>query len=278
MDARRKQLKAASKLNLLSDGILIKKLPATMLDKCRGGGAVPNALQATCQRLQGLGWMDNVATWGRNGLNGGYLNETTSGLVFVKHPNVVLALKSKRVGGAPVTQVVGMVVYGTFNSSRTATVDGQTERWKVSIPGLGANTAEIEAVIRKNTNDGLGVGTALLEHAVADLASKRRGQGPRYTDVVMFSSSDAMIAIAQRYGFTPKAQRYTQGNGNGVNRTATLVDGEFAEDPAESKCYALKLNTQGVQTALDATRNRVMNTNACPPTSGHGLKMWQLCR
>ncbi len=268
----RKELRALAALNLKGQGILIKKIPATLFAKCEAEPVV-DAFRNTCQRMTQLGWMTNVSTWGRGGLEGGYLEEIVRGITYVKHPNIVVALKHQRGANSP-TQIVGMAVYGTFSPGREAVIDNTRQKWDIRINGMGDNAAEIEAIITKNSDAGLGVGTALLEYAIADIAARMSRGQPRYTDVILFSSDQRMRTIAGRYGLAQKAQRYMQ---DGQNRTTQLVNGEFADDPAVSKVMHAKLNDAGINRARNQARNRITSTNACP-TKGGALKMWQLCR
>lgn len=270
-----KQMKAMALLNMRGEGIMLKRLPITMLKKCGDPDAVVNAvLQQTCARKTALGWNQAVMGWGRDGLNGQYLDDLLGGLPYVKHPNVYVAIKAARpaAGGAYQTRVVGLVVYGTFNPDRVA----EGRRWAIDINEVAANrvaagrVAEIEGVIVEPQSRG--IGKALVEWAVADIASRRKGGQPRYTDVVLNTTNAVMEGLAQnQFGFVNRGYRLME---DGVNRRNALIQNQVADD---ARWKHLRFTQASLAALLASARNRVVSTNACPPGRG-GLKMWPACR
>lgn len=274
---RAKEMKATVLLNLRGQGIMLKRLPITMLKKCGDPEAVVNAaLQQTCNRKTALGWNAAVRNWGRNGLSDEYLDDLLAGLPFVKHPNFYVALQAVRVNGAYQTQPVGFIVYGTFNPERFE----DDRRWRIDIDQLPANrvnngrVAEIEGIIVRPPAPGgarSGLGRALMQWAIADIASRRKGGQPRYRDVVLNTTNDNMLALSQQLGFLDQEYRLVE---NGVNRRNDLIARNYADN---ATWLQLSFTQDNMTALLNAVRNRVVSTNACPVARG-GLRMWPMCR
>jgi len=279
MDPRRLEMKKLAMNNLRGLGLVLKKLPITLLRQCDR----PNpreTLVPTCNRLEEKGWIQEILGWGRDGLTGVYLEELVRGEPYVKNANIFVALKASRVNQQRRTDVVGFLVYGSYVPKRNS----PDNDWFIHIPQISQRldtTAEIEAVIRKPGDQYRGIGAALLEFAIADMASRRKAGAPRYTDLMLFTSTqDAtdMRDAAARYGFLRRANmQYRDEDGNNI--TQELVDAGEADPTNTTSAMHLDLTINArLNAALNHIRGRVVNANVCPKGRNAERPMWTLCR
>lgn len=284
----RKNLLLQAKINLKGSGILLKKLPAKLLQeygKLQGSNPPNPQLQSTLQRMENLRIIEEIATWGRQGLDGDYLKELLEGLAFITEPNFLVAFKSVFEEGANTFVPVGFISYGTYNPNRQGTTRrGEKMAWAQRVDGVSVENitakkvAEIEGVItRPNMPAALGVGKALVEFAVADICSRKSRGNWRYTNIVMFTNQRRIETITEPYGFTTKGYRYVNKE-TGQDITNRLVREGVADRPTSSKC--LMFSMVSLNEAANAAQNRVVSTRVCPLTakSEPALKMWQVCR
>jgi hypothetical protein len=273
----RKTLFASAKNNLKGEGILLKKLPVTLLKRYADkeeDKPVPEELEDTIGTLEELNVIPAIRSWVRGGMPAEYLEELTQGMGWVKHGNFVAAFK--QVGGE--FQVVGFVVYGTFNPKRSASQDGESRSWTISFtPALDvladdAAVAEVEYVITKPAAAGAGVGRALLEYALSDCLARKKAGAPRYEHAVLFTGNPKMEALARGYGFARKSYKYADAEGRNV--TASRVREGYADPVGDTKAYVW--SEAGMRQALESTENRVVSARVCPLPGGTG-KLWGRC-
>ena len=177
---------------------------------------------------------------------------------------------------------VGFLTYGTFNTQRYG---GENSTWHYNFNDANLNNAvsqgkvaEIEIVIG-NPNQSPGVGSALLEFALADIGSKKASQTSRYKKVLLFtnnSKSPRMGHLVQKYGFNQTVNyQYHDSNGNNITNNLVNVQ-KIADSPSVSRCHLF--NFDNIAQAIERTSRITNSSKICPLKSNPQLKMWQLCK
>lgn len=301
-EQQRKSLYNFAKLNTHGQGILLKKIPITLLQRLAdyeeaaphnspapaGNDASNNAkVKRTIRQMDDLHIMQIIRTWGRGGLDNGYLSELTRGLPWIRHGNCIVAFKASANG---TFNPVGFVVYGTYNPYRYASTEssssgsGDTKHWYIDINNIdiddakAGKVAEIEGVITANNDENArGVGKAMFEFALGDLMSRKKSGASRYSHIITFSSYQRMKQIAQSYGFENKQYRLKDIHTD-ANITTSLVNThQVAESPNHLRAYVMNVDTK-IQTALNTTKDRVVKSNICPSSKDPLYKYWMLCK
>ena len=310
---QRKQLIKMARLNLKGQGIILKKIAIKDLQACYGidrawtgpgryavsransnlqkanlppGASYQgnnnnyntgpnNAVSPICHRLRHARWMRQIRAWGRDGLSDNYLKELVRGSLFVNHANVFVALKAKWSANKYRLVPCGFICYGTTPHTRTVEKDGVSYSWQIKLNGVAADrdVAEIEALITDGTK---GVGTALLEYAIADIASRKSQGRARYDDIVLYTTTPQMKKVAVAGGMQPKAYKYMDGD---LNVTRTLTDANVADKPTTQKCYYLDINAR-IGAVWKHALDRVVPTWMCPLGAHQAgwTPKWQICR
>jgi ribosomal protein S18 acetylase RimI-like enzyme len=285
----RKKFLAIAKQNLKAQGVILKKLPIRLLKTLTADGDGPSAVHANVQSAQSIldqihvsnpgqggTFVSRLAHWGRDGVSEDYITEVLTGSPWAKHVNVFVAFKSVFSQGQGYRmEAVGLLCFGTFNRHR---YDGE-HQFSIRLPTTTLNTkadndqvAEIEVVVTDNTAQSRGLGTALFEYALGDIASRVKGGQGRYGGVVVISDDPRMRQLCLRYGFSQNNYAYE------VAPPPQLREG------SNVKIFTHLLTTPTLATALQAANGRVASTRVCPPvsrarnTSGSHSPVWPLCR
>lgn len=296
MDHRKDFYKRAV-LNAKARGLVLKKIPQTLLRKCHKNPR-PASVTQSCQA-----WMPKynvIRGWARGDLQQQYLTEVLQGEPWSLHPNNVVAFTGvwNAATGRYDFVPVGYVCYGTFDRRRRApgynwdiTFKGTTaattaQAAQLNAEAIGRRVAEVEVVVRSNDAASLGVGELLLQYATGDLLSRKKGNGPRYSSVLMFTNSQSLQARGSSMGY--RARLYDYG---GDEITADLVDAEAADDPNSLPCYVLTPPPVGapIQQHDNFWRLKFQYLGRhsrglprmCPTKrqpADQGWQYWQLCR
>lgn len=263
---------ARAKLNLRAAGLLVKKLPKTLLEQYadyRDTNQLPadTPLKNTMLLLNNLGLVDGVTDWARRGVDEQYLKEVLEGAPFSKSASFACMIKN-----SPDATLAGFVCYGMFNPVRkTAEDDYKIDFTNAALNGQAddGRVAEIEIVI---TNPAIAhVGTHLFEYALWDLMARKKGGQSRYKHILLFTDQAAMKKICQHYGFTSNPVSYTNNDPDG-NVLPTRIAPRLP-------CYVL--DTADIAKAQKRTEERPgsINTELCPPKAdSRKLRYWAACQ
>lgn len=313
-EPQRKSMFGFAKLNIHGQGIILKKIPITLLqrladfdDAAPNNSPAPGAddvsnnakIKRAVRQMHDLKIMEEVRKWGRGGLDNGYLNELTQGLPWIRHGNCIVAFKASGQGANATFEPVGFVVYGTFNPFRHAEVEGSDssqsnsssnqssgpgkKHWYIDINNVdlddakAGKIAEIEGVITADNETASGVGKAIFEYALGDLLSRKKTGASRYTHVITFTSYTKMKNLATSYGFQNKVYRLRDIINDNDITTRLVNKHQVAESPNHLRAYIFNVNEK-IQTAINKAKDRVVKSNICPASKDPLYKFWMLCK
>lgn len=202
----RKQLFLQAQVQLRALGIIMKKVPISLLKKAAGVGTVKDRELDALDMWHDLG-MDGhrgneVVSWARNPVFKNYVKEVLAGMPWSQHPNVYFAFgvdrgndyKHRR-GTRPALghyrtslELLGMITTGTFQQNRI-----EDDRRFVLDPACNYNkAAELEVVVARPQRK---IGKALALFGLADLLSRKSQGTLRYENVFTLPIN----ASAQRF-------------------------------------------------------------------------------
>lgn len=255
-----KQLWKDIQLYVRSTGLIIKKIPVTLLKEHANLIGAGGEGTFTAQRLQdvlsGMGMPNNdlCRLAGADPNLRMYCEDVFRNKMWSKHANVYLAFQTEsNVHTVKPMNLVGMVASGTFNADR----EDDGGKYSLTMPGGTDRVAEIELVLAGvNT----GVGHALTLWAIGDLFMRKRSGDWRYRKVIAFATL-RMARLLQSYGFRHPDVHQLRG---GRRRM-------YPED-----AFTLSNNAQNCRRLLTHMQNeRPGLFDVC---GDRGMRLWQQCR
>lgn len=275
MEARKKLWRGVQ-LYTRSIGLVIKKLPVSLLKKADMFDEDASSLQGNSslkavRKYRKLRFhdqlRDNLKQFAGAGLSAAqaeilanYVEDVFSNFQFSKSFNLYVAFSIDRRGhhGGALT-VIGLVGTGTFNPHRYEELeDGTTRHFSLRPVGIASNTkaAEIELLVAQS-----GYGKALALWGLGDLLMRSSHGQARYTQVLT-------------QAVTPRSRRLFESLGFEQVAAKEFVVGKRHPQAASEPVYALRSGAADLTAILKADRLGLYDL--CP--IGKGVKLWQRCR
>ena len=252
----RKLLWKDIQLYVRSTGIIIKKLPVTLLKEYKTLRDT-DAGTETAEYLRDM-FADfdvNVCdlAGGDNQLKD-YCEEVLANHMWSKNANVYLAFKvAETERTVKPLRLVGMLATGTFRPDR---YDARGD-YEVTMPGGTKDTAELEMVLAAAH---AGAGRALALWGIGDLLM-RSSQGRRkYTQIIAFTKP-RMATLLRSYGFTQKRTHEKRGNRSTASK-------EIAYTLPNTEASA-----RGILAQMRVERGGLFELCGL-----RGMRLWQNCR
>ena len=253
----RKELWKDIQLYVKSSGLIIKKMPVTLLkqvDQLQQTGQGSHVMKAMLESFQFSGTEALCQHFAQGDLST-YCKEVMANDMWSKNANVYLAFQVAS-GDRTVKplSLVGVLATGTFNANR---YEGDTD-FAVEVDGAGNSAAELELVLAA---PGKGIGRPLTLWGIGDLMMRSSQGQSRYKRLVALTGNNNMAKILTDYGFHQTASR------------ERLADGSVqAADPA----YVLP-NTNTSPAAI-RERMKLERPGLFDVCGFRDMRLWQNCR
>lgn len=271
----RKQLWRAIQLYTRSVGLVMKKLPVSLLKKAdlfdEDSGALSQgdrALRAVrkyrklglhsdarkqLKDLAGVGLRKQQAD-----LLAAYVEDVFSNWQYSRNFNLYVAFAIKKTSPhAGELEVAGVIGTGAFNPHRAD--DDAPFSLRPAGVTAGSRPAEIELLVAKS-----GFGKALAMWGLGDLLMRSTTGQPRYTQVLTFASTSRSKQLFQRLGFhRVETQEYHVGSARPIR--------------SRESCFALHNQAGAVQGLWRTLKSdRAGLYTLCP--TGPSVPLWQRCK
>jgi len=195
---------------------------------------VDDESKAAARLFNSLKLRGTILSWSNNQrFNRSYLDEALAGLVWSKTPIFSLAFElHPNANGRGYTHVpMAFSAYGGFNRRR----EGGQRKWDVvfenaelEADALSGAVGEIEVVITNNSKKKSWAGTLAFEQALVDLIGRKKGGGARYKHILLFTSEEELVKIAEKRGFERMTYAYAEDGTSSQSLPADSISEKIA--------------------------------------------------
>ena len=282
MDGRR-ELWRGIQLHVRSIGLVMKKIPVTLINKVEkftapGGQQLFPAGHEHRQAIQQFRHLElddqaktDLKTWARHGIPAGqqqalvnYVEDVLTNRAWSKSLNLWVAYSvDRQPGHGGNLSLAGVVATGTFVPDRD---DGAAYTLRPN--GISQNTidqkkvAEFELVVSRPH---AGFGKAIALWGIGDLLMRSSMGVPRYTDILAFATSVKSRALLQKLDFVPITVTEDYGPG--------LAPAQSGDHPRR-----LRLTNQNIDSLLAEILQDRQDLYELCPIGQYSPKLWGRCR